>query len=109
MCTLAALSAEEEMMIKNSLRALFAGAVLSAVIRAQAPTPVPTGKENPPRLAVPVEPIAAIVEAFRSHTIVALGNVEFRGNEQCHALQLSLIRAPGLTAAVNDIVVEFGN
>src|SRR5438874_6807185 len=51
----------------------------------------------------------AIAEAFRSHRIVALGNVEGRGNEQCHAFQLSLIRDPRFRAVVNDVVVEFGN
>ena len=40
---------------------------------------------------------------------MALGNEEFRGNEQCHAFRLSLIRDPRFTGAVNDIVVEFGN
>lgn len=56
----------------------------------------------------PVEPVSAIVEAFRSHAIVALGNVE-GGNEQSHRFQLALIRDPRFAAAVNDIVVEFGN
>ena len=57
----------------------------------------------------PVEPIGAIVEAFRAHSIVAIGNVEFRGNEQCQAFHRSLVRDPRFAAAVNDIVVEFGN
>jgi hypothetical protein len=52
----------------------------AAFLYAQAPIPVPTS---------PVEPIPAIVEAFRSHPIVALGNVE-GGNEQSHAFQLAL-------------------
>jgi len=59
--------------------------------------------------AVPVEPIGAIADAFKSHSIVALGNVEFRGDEQSHAFQVALIRDPRLAAVVNDIVVEFGN
>lgn len=82
---------------------------MAVLIRAQALSGVTAGKETPPRLAVPVEPIAAIVEAFHSHAVVALGNLEFSGNEQCHAFRLSLIRDPRFTAAVNDIVVEFGN
>ena len=57
----------------------------------------------------PVEPIGAIVEAFRTHSIVGIGNVEFRGNEQCQAFHRSLVRDPRFAAAVNDIVVEFGN
>src|SRR5262245_48466146 len=59
--------------------------------------------------AVPVEPIAAIVDAFRSNAVVAIGNVEFRGNEQCHAFQMELIRDPRFATAANDILVEFGN
>jgi len=58
--------------------------------------------------AKPLEPVSAIVDAFRTHEIVAVGNVEFRGNEQSHAFHLSLIRDSRLTAVVNDIVVEFG-
>ena len=58
--------------------------------------------------AVPLEPIAAIVEAFRSHDIVALdeGN---HGNEQGHAFRLSLIRDERFMRSVNDIVVEVGS
>ena len=57
--------------------------------------------------AVPLEPIAAIVDAFRSHDIVALdeGN---HGNEQGHAFRLSLIRDERFSRSVNDIVVEVG-
>ncbi len=61
-----------------------------------------------PRPAEPVAPISAIIEAFRSHEIVALGNVE-GGNEQSHAFQLALIRDPRFPTVANDILVEFGN
>src|SRR5262249_51911639 len=37
------------------------------------------------------------------------GNVEFRGDEQVHAFQVSLVRDPRFTAVANDILVEFGN
>ena len=80
---------------------VFVSAALVAATAAQqaaAPTP-----------ATPLEPIAAIIEALRSHPIVGLGNVEFYGNEQCHAFQLTLIRDSRFAAAVNDVVVEFGN
>jgi len=59
--------------------------------------------------AVPIDAISGIVGAFRTHPIVALGNVEFRGNEQAHAFQLALISDPRLAGQVNDIVVEFGS
>jgi hypothetical protein len=60
------------------------------------------------RLALPADPIAGIVEAFQSHTIVALGE-GIHGNEQGHAFRLSLVRDRRFAATVNDIVVEFGN
>lgn len=60
-----------------------------------------------PRPAVPIEPIAAIIDAFRTHNVVALG--EPHGNEQGHAFRLALIRDPRFAATVNDIVVECGN
>ena len=57
--------------------------------------------------ARPVEPIEAIVGAFRTHAVVALG--EDHGNEQEHAFLRALVRDPRFIATVNDIVVEFGN
>jgi hypothetical protein len=80
----------------------------AVLVRAQVPERAPIQKQSEPTLAVPVEPIPAILEAFRSHAIVALGNVE-GGNKQAHEFRLSLIRDPRFAAAVNDIVVEFGN
>lgn len=58
--------------------------------------------------AVPVDPIAAILEAFRSHPIVALAEGS-HNNEQGHAFRLALIRDPRFAATVDDIVVEAGN
>jgi len=55
----------------------------------------------PPRPAVPVEPITAILEAFRTHDVVALGEGA-HNNEQSHALRLSLLRDPRFAATVND-------
>lgn len=72
----------------------------AAFVQAQAP--------KPPKSAIPLEPVGAILDAFRSHALVGLGNVE-GGNEPSHAFQLSLIQDPGFAATVNDIVVEFGN
>jgi hypothetical protein len=58
--------------------------------------------------AVPLEPVAAILDAFRSHDIVALDEGD-HGNEQGHEFRLSLIRDPRFPMIVNDIVVEVGN
>ena len=58
--------------------------------------------------AVPLDPIAAIVDAFRTHDIVALGEGR-HNNEQGYAFRLALIRDPRFAATVNDIVVESGS
>ena len=92
----------------TSPRRIFASVtVLTTLICAHAPNPVSAEEKIPLKLAIPVEPIAAIVDAFRSHRIVALG--DNHGNEQGHKFRLSLIRDPRFAAAVDDIVVEFGS
>jgi len=60
-----------------------------------------------PRPAVPREPITAIIDTFKTHPLVALGEGS-HGNEQGHRFRLSLIRDPRFVATVNDIVVESG-
>jgi hypothetical protein len=57
--------------------------------------------------AVPVEPVAAILDQFQSHSIVALGEVH--GDLNSLKLRLALIRDPRFAQTVNDIVVEAGN
>jgi hypothetical protein len=59
-------------------------------------------------LAVPLEPITAVIDAFRTHRVVALGEGS-HGNHQAHAFRLALIRDSRFAAAVQDIVVEFGS
>lgn len=58
--------------------------------------------------AIPEDPTAVILEAFRSHSLVALAEGQ-HWNQQSHAYRLKLIRDPRLAAVVNDIVVEFGD
>jgi hypothetical protein len=75
--------------------------------------PVTTGapilaQQSATRPAAPIEPVSAILDAFRTHTVVALGEGP-HGNEQGHAFRLLLIRDPRFAANVNDIVVECGN
>jgi len=55
----------------------------------------------------PTDAIAAIIDAFQSHPVVALGEGP-HGNEQGHAFRLALLRDPRFVETVNDIVVEFG-
>jgi hypothetical protein len=54
--------------------------------------------------ATPVEPIAAILDALRTHDIVALSDPH--GNVQMQSFLLALIRAPGFADAADDIVIE---
>jgi hypothetical protein len=58
--------------------------------------------------AAPIEPITAIIDTFRSHDVVALGEGD-HGNDQGLAFRVSLVRDRGFANAVNDIVVENGN
>jgi len=58
----------------------------------------------PPHAATPVDPIAAVVEAFRTHNIVTL--TDPHGNVQVQAFLLSLVRDPRFPDAANDIVIE---
>jgi len=58
--------------------------------------------------AVALEPISAIVAAFNSHDIVALGEGN-HGNVQISDLRIALIRSPEFQTQVRDIIVEFGN
>ena len=55
----------------------------------------------------PVEPIGAILDAFKTHSLVAMSDAH--GNEQNHAFRLTLVRDPRFSDAVNDIVLELGN
>src|SRR5580692_7375984 len=61
----------------------------------------------PKPLAVPLEPVPAIVEAFRTHAIVAVtaGHGEARG----YAFMQWLIHDHRFIAAINDIVIEEGS
>jgi hypothetical protein len=64
-------------------------------------------QSRPATAAVPVDAVRAILDACRSHPIVALD--DSHGNEQVHAFRLSLIRDASFPTMINDIVVEFGN
>lgn len=66
------------------------------------------GRQRPPRPAVPLEPIGAILDAFRAHAVVALGTGS-HNNQQGFAFLRSLVRDPRFPFVVNDIVVECGN
>jgi hypothetical protein len=58
--------------------------------------------------AKPLDPITAIIDAFRDHDIVALGEGK-HNNEQAMDFRLALVRDPRFPTSVNDIVVESGS
>jgi hypothetical protein len=62
---------------------------------------------RPSRPAMPIEPISAIVQQFKSHAVVALGDNE--ASVQGSEFRIKLVRDPRFATVVNDIVVEFGN
>ncbi len=61
----------------------------------------------PARPAIPIDPIAGILDLFKDYRVVGLGEGP-HNNEQGHRFRLSLIRDPRFPTVVNDIVVEMG-
>jgi hypothetical protein len=74
------------------------------------PNALPHLTQNGPRpnLAVAIEPVAAILNAFKSHPVIGLSEGD-HGNEEGVAFRRSLTRDPRLARLVNEIVVESGN
>ncbi len=66
----------------------------------------PSASQDRVRGAVRIDPVTAIIEAFKTHQIVAFG--EAHGNAQIADVRLMLLRDPRFPDAVQDIVVEFG-
>src|SRR5687768_13131371 len=80
----------------------FGYGLASAMISGSAPA-----QQAAPQPAVPVDPIPAILDAFRSHDIVALGDAH--GTAHAQVFLKALVRDPRFATTVDDIVVEFGN
>jgi hypothetical protein len=66
--------------------------------------PAGAAQNAPAHAAIPVDPIAAVVDAFRTHEVVTL--TDPHGNVQIQAFLLSLVRNPRFPDAANDIVIE---
>ena len=62
--------------------------------------------QDGPPLAAPTEPVTAIIEAFRTHDVVAL--CDAHGNRQSQMFLEALVRDPHFPTVAHDIVVEFG-
>ncbi|MEQ1761434.1 MAG: hypothetical protein ABL986_24260, partial [Vicinamibacterales bacterium] len=61
------------------------------------------------RSLVPVEPYAAILDAFRTHQVVALSAGSSHEDARGHDFVVSLVEHPRFAAVVTDIVVEGTN
>ena len=81
---------------------LFAGMLMASMV------PAAKAQNVPPSPAVPLEPVAAIVDAFRTHSVVAVSEAG-HGEEWGYTFLISLIRNPKLVAVLNDIVIENGS
>lgn len=57
--------------------------------------------------AVPVEATTAVVDAFKTHELVAVSDAH--GNVQNQAFLKALVRDPRFSQVADDIVIEFGN
>ncbi len=80
---------------------LLALSALASVSAQQAPAPPPP---------VPVDPIGAIIDAFRTHPVVALSaGVTSHRDERGEAFAISLVHDPRSAAAFNDLVIESPN
>ena len=66
-----------------------------------APSPASAGRRRPLRLA------DAVIDAFRRHRVVAVG--EIHGQQEHHDAIMTLLLDPRLPSVADDIVVEFGN
>lgn len=89
------------------LRSAFSIA-LALSLACLAAAPRPSSAQSQPVAAIPLDPITAVVDAFKTHDVVALGEGN-HNNLQSAAFRLSLYRAPRFQAVVRDIVVESGN
>ena len=65
-----------------------------------------TAAQQRPR-AVPVDPLQAIVDAFRSHQVVAFADPH--GNAEMGAFELRVVSDPRIREVANDLVIENGN
>lgn len=83
-----------------------AGMVLAGLFALLIGFPLASFAQGSP--AKPVDPIVGIIDALKTHDVVALGEGN-HGNEQGAIFRDKLYRDPRFQAAVNDIVVESGN
>ena len=62
--------------------------------------------QDRPPVVIAIEPVSAILNAFSTHDVVALG--DFHHDLQLHVLRMQLLAHPHFSEVVQDIVFEFG-
>ena len=82
--------------------------VLSVVIASVSLSTLVVAQASP-RPPVPVDAIPAIVDAFRSHDVVAMSDGRVHGDAAFHTFLLKVLRDPRITATMNDVVLECCN
>jgi hypothetical protein len=83
-------------------RTAFASLSLAAAAFAQPP-------DTQLRPATPLDPVAAILDAFATHDVVAMSDGAAHGHQQGHELIVRLLADAELGRRIDDIVVEWGN
>jgi hypothetical protein len=91
---------------RSSAKALIVPIIQLLVLLLAAPS-AHAQQSAQPRPAVPIDPVPAIIDAFQTHSVVAI--TDAHGVEQAQAFLISLVRDRRFTDTVNDIVVEFGS
>jgi hypothetical protein len=69
---------------------------------------VAAGQTKTPRPALPLDPVTAVLDAARTHDVVALG-LGRHNNLQGHAFLIRLLQDSRFPTAITDVVVECGN
>jgi hypothetical protein len=94
-----------KVVVGGALLITFAAAAIGVTIAGGSTASAASAQAAVPQASKPLEPIGAIVDAFRSHRLVALGE-GMHGNEQGHAFRAALVRDLRFAGTVNDIVVR---
>lgn len=81
--------------------------VLGSVLLCVLASSLTAAQNRRPTAARPVDAISAIIEAFRTHDVVTLGEGP-HGNERGHRFRLKLVRDRRFLETVDDVLVEFG-
>lgn len=68
-----------------------------------------SAQSAPLKPIAPIEPIAAVVDAFRSHDVIGLQAGESHGDERGPAFVISVMRDPRFAAVGVDVVMENGS